>query len=60
MRMNTAACCPDGWVGGDKKSASIFFNIVYSNKQDVLIPNLVSKVVYGFQIRVTRKLSFKF
>ena len=37
-----------GWVGGDQKSASIFLKIVYSNKQDVLIPNLASKIVYGF------------
>ena len=33
---------------GDQKGPSIFLKIGYSNKQDVLIPNLASKIVYGF------------
>ena len=37
-----------GWVGGDKKGPSIFLKFKYSNKQDVLIPNLASKVVYAY------------
>ena len=37
-----------GWVGGGKKGPSIFLKFEYSNKQDVLIPNLASKVVYGY------------
>ena len=36
-----------GWVGGGKKGPSIFLKFEYSNKQDVLHPNLASKVVYG-------------
>ena len=37
-----------GWVGGDEKGPSIFLKIGYSDKQDVLIPNLASKISYGF------------
>ena len=37
-----------GWVGGDILGPSIFLKFKYSNKQDVLIPNLASKVVYDY------------
>ena len=44
--------CPGGWVGGwvggDQKGPSISLKIEYSNKQDALIPNLASKIVYGY------------
>ncbi len=33
-----------GWVGGDQKGPSIF---KYIYKLDTLIPNMVSKIVYG-------------
>ena len=36
-----------GWVGGDILGPLIFLKIVYNNKQDVLILNMASKVVYG-------------
>ena len=41
----------DGMWTGDQKCPSIFLSFKYVNKQDVLIPNMVSKVVYGFFIR---------
>ena len=37
-----------GWVGGDQKGPSIWLKIEYSNKQSALIPNLASKIVYGY------------
>ena len=37
----------DGWTG-DQKCPSIFFKFKYVNKYDLLIPNMVLKVVYGF------------
>ena len=37
-----------GWVGGDILGPLIFLKIGYNNKQDVLIPNMASKVVYGY------------
>ena len=44
--------CPDGWlgwwVGGDQKGPSIFLIFKYVNKQDVLIPKMVLKVVNDF------------
>ena len=40
-----------GWVGGDQNNPSIYLEIEYSNKQDVLIPNLASKIVYRFYIK---------
>ena len=36
-----------GWVDGDQKGPPILLNFKYVNKQDALIPNLASKVVYG-------------
>ena len=36
-----------GWVGGDQKGPSIFLIFKYINKLDTLIPNMVSKIVYG-------------
>ena len=38
----------DGLVGGDILGPLIFLKIEYNNKQDVLIPNMASKVVYGY------------
>ena len=49
----------DGWVGGDQKGPSIFLNFGYINKQDVLIPNMVSKIVYGFFIKSYEHFTFK-
>ena len=40
-----------GLVGGDQKGPPILLNFKYVNKQDALIPNLASKVVYGNQIK---------
>ena len=37
-----------GWVGGDILGHLIFLKIGCDNKQDVLIPNMASKVVYGY------------
>ena len=37
----------DWWVGGDILGSLIFLKIRYNNKQDVLILNMASKVVYG-------------
>ena len=41
--------CLDGWMGGwvadDILGPSIFLEYRYSNKRDVLIPNMASKVV---------------
>ena len=41
----------DGWTDGDQKCPLIFFIFKYINKQTVLIPNMVSKVVYDYFIR---------
>ena len=40
-----------GWVGGDFFGPLIFLKIGYINKQDVVIPDLASKVVYGNHIK---------
>ena len=49
----------DGWKG-DQKCPSIFLKFrYYVNKQDVLIPNMVSKVVYGFVIRTYEHFNFQ-
>ena len=37
-----------GWVGGDQKGPLIFLIFKYVNKQDVLIPKMVLKVVNDF------------
>ena len=47
-----------GWVDGGKKGPSIFFVFTYINKKNVLIPNMVLKVVYGFYIRSYKHLKF--
>ena len=49
----------DGWVGGDQKGPLIFLNFKYINKQNALIPNMVSKVVYGFYIRSYEYFKFQ-
>ena len=38
-------------MDGDQKGLSIFFIFQYVNKLDVLILNMVSKIVYGFLIK---------
>ena len=38
----------DEWVGNEKKSPSIFLEFKYMNKQNALIQNLASKVVYNY------------
>ena len=48
-----------GWVGGDQKDPSIFLIFKYINKQTVLIPNMVLKVVYGFYIRSYEHFKFQ-
>ena len=48
-----------GWVGGDQKGPSIFLKIGYSNKQDVLIPNLASQILHGFYIKSYGKIKFE-
>ena len=49
----------DGWTDGDQKCPLIFFIFKYINKQTVLIPNMVSKVVYGFYIRSYEHFKFQ-
>ena len=49
----------DGWVGGDQKGPSILLIFKYVNKQDALIPNMVSKVVYGFFIKSYEQINFQ-
>ena len=48
-----------GWVGGDQKGLSIFLKIDYSNKQDVLIPNLALQILHGFYIKSYGKIKFE-
>ena len=36
------------WMGGDQNGPSIFLIFKHVNKQDVLIPNILSKVVNDF------------
>ena len=36
----------DGWVGGDQTGPSILLIFKYMNKPKVLIPNMLSKLVY--------------
>ena len=48
-----------GWVGGDQKGLSIFFIFEYINKQNVLILNMASKVVYGFFVRSYDHFNFQ-
>ena len=38
-----------GW-GGDQNGPSTFLIFEYVNKQNVLIPNMVLKIVFGFFI----------
>ena len=47
------------WVDGGKKGPSIFFVFTYINKKNVLIPNMVLKVVYGFFIRSYEHFKFQ-
>ena len=56
---NERASCPDGWVCGNNLGLLIFLKIGYNNKQDVLIPNMASKVVYGYQIKSYEQFKFE-
>ena len=40
--------CMGGWVAGDQKGPSILLKFKYSNKQNAMILNLASKVVYDY------------
>ena len=40
-----------GWMGGDQKGLLIFLIFKYINKLDVVISNIVLKIVYGFYIK---------
>ena len=40
-----------GWLGDDQNGPSILLIFKYVNKQNVLIPNMVSKLVYVFLIK---------
>ena len=53
--------CPDGWRGGgDQKRPSIFLIFKYNiNKKNMLIPNIVSKIVYGFSKRSYKHFKFQ-
>ena len=46
----------DKW-GGDETCPSILLIFKYVNKQDVLITNMVSKLVYGFCIKGYERVS---
>ena len=48
-----------GLVDGDNLPSSIFVKFKYVNKRDELIPNMVSKVVYGFSIRSYEHFKFQ-
>ena len=48
-----------GWLGGDQKGPSIFLIFKYVNKQDALIPNLASKVVYDNKIKSYEQFKFE-
>ena len=48
-----------GWTDGDQKCPSILFIFKYINKKNVLIPNLVLKIVYGFFIRSYEHFKFQ-
>ena len=46
-------------MGGDQKSPSIFLIFKYVNKQDALILNLASKVVYDNNIKSYEQFKFE-
>ena len=48
-----------GCMGGDQKSPSIFLIFKYVNKQDALILNLASKVVYDNNIKSYEQFKFE-
>ena len=48
MRAPARVVRKGGWLGGDKKSPSIFLKPQYINKKNVLIPSLGSKVTYEY------------
>ena len=48
-----------GWLDGDQKGPSILFIFEYVKKQNVLILNMVSKIVYGFYIKKYKHFNFQ-
>ena len=48
-----------GCVCGDQKGLLIFLIFKYINEGDVLIPNMVFKVIYGFYIRSYEHFKFQ-
>ena len=48
-----------GWVDGDQKCPWIFLKFGYSNKHDVLIPNMASKIVYCYKTKSYEKIKFE-
>ena len=48
-----------GWVGGDILGPLSFLKILYNNKQDVLILNIASKVVFDHWIKSDEKFKFE-
>ena len=48
-----------GRVCGNKKGRSILLKFEYSKKQNVLIPNMASKVVHGRQIKSDEQFKFE-
>ena len=48
----------DGWIG-DQKGPSIFLICKYFKKQNVLIPNMLLKIVFGFYIRSYEHFKFQ-
>ena len=48
-----------GWVGGDFLPPSILLIFRYVNKLDVLVTNMVLKLVNGFYIKSYDQLKFE-
>ena len=51
--------CPGGWVGGHQKGPSTFLIFKSVDKQDALLLNLASKVVYDNYIKSYEQLKFE-
>ena len=48
-----------GWVDGYQNGPSILLKFRYNNKQDALIPNLASKIVFGYYIKSYEQFTFE-
>ena len=48
-----------GWVSDDQKCPPIYIQFEYGYKQDVLIPNKASKIVYGSLIKSYKQIKFE-